>query len=141
MIKKEDLLNGAVVSLKGRYTDEWEKVEETTEEEATEEASEEYSADPESEDYIPSFEEFKRKMYVEKAEEIVAKEKFLKDETSLKENLELVLNNMIHMNTELQIAFLEVMTSLVKDDTDFNREDNLTGKIERLHWLISHAKM
>ena len=138
VMKKEDLLNGAKVSLKGTYTDRGAK-DEATEEETSEKAAEEYSADPESDNYIPSFEEFKRKMYVEKAEEIVAKEKLLKDETSLKENLELVLNNMMDMNTELQIAFLEVMTSLTKDDTDFNREDNLTGKIERLHWLISHA--
>jgi hypothetical protein len=43
------------------------------------------------------------------------------------------------MNTELQIAFLEVMASISKDDTDFNREDNIVGKIERLHWLISHT--
>lgn len=127
VIKKEDLLNGAVVSLKGRYTDRG-AVEETTEEETSEETTEEYSGDPESDNYIPSFEEFKRKMYAEKAKEIVNKE-----------SLELVLDNMMNMNTELQIAFLEVMVSISKDDTDFNREDNIVGKIERLHWLISHT--
>ena len=126
MIKKEDLLNGAVVSLKGRYTDRG-AVEETTEEETSEETTEEYSGDPESDNYIPSFEEFKRKMYAEKAKEIT------------KESLELVLDNMMNMNTELQIAFLEVIASISKDDTDFNREDNIVGKIERLHWLISHT--